>query len=66
MASNSLLGGAPRVVNIGLRGFADELAARRAEVVHVDWRPPAAGRRVLGELLARLGAHETAIAQANA
>ena len=66
MASKSLLDGAPRVVNIGLRGFADELAAHRAEVVHVDWRPPAPGRRVLGELLARLGAQETAIAQANA
>ncbi|MEJ2176326.1 MAG: DUF1116 domain-containing protein, partial [bacterium] len=66
MSSRSLLGGAPRVVNIGLRGFADELAARSVEVVHVDWRPPAPGRRALGELLARLGAHEAAIASANA
>jgi hypothetical protein len=66
MSSNSLLDGAPRVVNIGLRGFADDLAARQAEVVHVDWRPPAPGRRALGALLARLGAQEAAIARANA
>jgi Protein of unknown function (DUF1116) len=66
MSSRSLLGGAPRVVNIGLRGFADALAARRVDVVHVDWRPPASGRRALGELLARLGAHASTIARANA
>jgi len=65
MSSNSLLGGAPRVVNIGLRGFADELAARGAEVVQVDWRRPAPARQGLLELLARLGTHEAAIARAN-
>jgi len=57
MSSRSLLGSAPRVVNVGLRGFADALAARSVDVVHVDWRPPAPGRHVLGELLARLDAH---------
>ena len=63
---NSLLSGAPRVINVGLRGFADELAARGVAVAHVDWRPPAAGReRALG-LLSWLARHEKKIARANA
>jgi hypothetical protein len=66
MSAKSLLGGAPRVVNIGLRGFADELSARNVEVVDVDWRPPSPGRRALDEILVRLGAHAAAITRANA
>jgi hypothetical protein len=30
-----------KVVNIGLRGFADELTAAGVSVTHVDWSPPA-------------------------
>src|ERR687888_354658 len=37
---SSLLGGPPRVVNIGLAGFARDLAANGVAVVQVDWRPP--------------------------
>jgi len=66
MSSGRLLGAAPRVVNIGLRGFAEDLSAHGVEVVHVDWRPPAPARLAVLELLVRLGAHETAIARANA
>jgi len=65
MASRSLLSSAPRVVNIGLASFAQELAARGVAVAHVDWRPPAQGRRDLGDLLARIAGHERAIAKAN-
>src|SRR5205823_12807162 len=36
----SLLGGPPRVVNLGLAGFARDLAASGVAVVQVDWRPP--------------------------
>jgi hypothetical protein len=36
----SLLGGPPRVVNIGLAGFARDLAINAVAVVQVDWRPP--------------------------
>ena len=36
----SLIGGPPRVVNIGLAGFARDLAANGIAVVQVDWRPP--------------------------
>jgi hypothetical protein len=42
------------VVNIGLADFAGPPAAHGANVVHLDWRPPAAGDRDLGLLLARL------------
>ena len=65
MSSRTLLSGAPRVVNIGLASFAQELASRGVAVAHVDWRPPAQGRRDLGDLLARLAAHDRAIAKAN-
>ena len=43
-----------RAVNIGLAGFADPIRAAGAPVVALDWRPPAAGDRELGLLLAWL------------
>lgn len=51
-----LLEGPLVVVNVGLRGFADELSARGVSVVHVDWQPPAGGDVKLAALLAKLGA----------
>jgi hypothetical protein len=36
----SLLGGPPRVLNIGLAGFARDLAGNGVAVVQVEWRPP--------------------------
>ena len=63
---SSLLGGAPRIVNIGLRSFADELAARGAAVAHVDWRPPAPGRDKVLDRLEWLGRHAKKIDKANA
>jgi hypothetical protein len=42
------------VINIGLADFAGPPAAHGASVVHLDWRPPAAGDRELGLLLARM------------
>ena len=65
MKLRPLLSGAPRVVNIGLASFAEELASQGASVVQVDWRPPAQGRRDLAELLAKLARHEERIAAAN-
>jgi Protein of unknown function (DUF1116) len=47
----ALLAGPLRVVNVGLAGFARELAARGTKVAQVDWSPPAGGRQ---ELLAAL------------
>jgi hypothetical protein len=42
------------VVNIGLSGFADDLAAAGVAVAHVDWLPPAGGDAATAALLARL------------
>jgi FdrA protein len=44
----------PRVINLGLRLFADQLDACGVPAVHVDWRPPAGGDERLASLLERL------------
>lgn len=49
-----MLGDPPRLVNVGLSGFVEAPRAHGAEVVHLDWRPPAEGDRELGLLVARL------------
>ncbi len=51
---SDLLCGTPTVVNVGLQGFADELAVQNVDVVHVDWSPPAGGNPHLVTLLAQL------------
>lgn len=43
------------VVNIGLDGFAQELAQQGVKVTRLDWRPPAEGDAELAELLSKLG-----------
>jgi len=50
----SLLQDGPRVVNLGVRTFAETLAATGAPHVHVAWRPPAGGDPALGVALAAL------------
>lgn len=44
----------PKVINVGLELFADQLLARGVPVVHVDWRPPAGGDSRLVSILQRL------------
>ena len=46
-----LLAQPPRVINIGLRGFAETLLEHDAQVVHYDWRPSAGGDRRLQALI---------------
>lgn len=41
-------------INVGLDSFTDSLRDQNAEVVHVDWRPPAGGDEKLANLLTRL------------
>ncbi len=41
-------------INVGLESFADSLKDQGAEVVWVDWRPPAGGNEKLAALLARM------------
>ena len=54
-ALKKLVAEPPKVVNVGLKGFADVLSARGVETVHVDWSPPAGGDPELADLLAKLG-----------
>jgi hypothetical protein len=54
-APKGLLEGPPRVVNLGLSSFAEELEAAGVEVIQVDWSPPAGGDAKLAELLSRMG-----------
>jgi len=55
MEVDKLLQSEVRVVNIGLRQFARDLAACHVPVVHVDWSPPAVHDPKLADLLAKLG-----------
>jgi FdrA protein len=52
--ASGLLGAPPRVINIGLELFAENLASQGAQVVHVRWSPPAGGNSQLADLLAKL------------
>ena len=53
--ATALLAAPPRVINIGLELFAENLAGQGAQVVHVRWSPPAGGNSQLADLLAKLG-----------
>jgi FdrA protein len=50
-----LLSAPLKVVNIGLDGFAADLARQNVRVVRVRWSPPAGGKPELARLLAKLG-----------
>jgi hypothetical protein len=41
MSAENLLSNGPKVINVGLPNFAADLAQNQANVVHVDWQPPA-------------------------
>ena len=43
------------ILNIGLEGFAEDLRQQQAEVVHMDWSPPAGGDEDMADLLSKLG-----------
>jgi FdrA protein len=46
-----LLTESPRIINIGLREFAETLLDRKAQVVQYDWSPAAGGDRRLQALI---------------
>ena len=43
-----------KVVNVGLQGFADNIAAAGGEVTHLSWAPPAGADAALGWTLATM------------
>jgi FdrA protein len=43
-----------KVVNIGLRAFAEDLEKQDKRVVHVDWKPAAGGDERLQSILERM------------
>lgn len=51
---DELLDKGPVAVNLGVEDFANSLKAQGAEVIQVDWTPPAGGDREMMELLDQL------------
>ena len=49
-----LLQNGPVAINIGIFDFAETLKSQGAEVVHLNWNPPAGGDPELIELLDQL------------
>jgi FdrA protein len=49
-----LLARPPKVINVGLERFADDLVRQGFPVQHVQWSPPAGGDARLAELLSKL------------
>ena len=52
--NHTLLEGPPRVINIGLSSFADDLKKQDVEMVNLNWSPPARGNVELANLIAKL------------
>ena len=65
MGVNDLLRSPLKVVNVGLKDFADDLARGGVPVLHVDWSPPGGGDPRLGGILSKL-APAKLIEEANA
>lgn len=51
---NSLFKSNINTINIGLETFNDTLVQQKIDSIHLDWRPPAQGNIVLGEILSNL------------
>jgi hypothetical protein len=50
----SLLSDGPVAISLGLRGFAESLLSQGAQVVQVDWTPPADIDDEMAEILDKL------------
>ncbi len=51
---DNLLGNQPIIINIGLKSFFEALEKQDAQVVHIEWKPPAHGDPELIDLLNKL------------
>lgn len=54
MNLNEFFGKELKVVNIGLRSFAEDLEKQDKRVIQVDWRPAAGGDEKLQSILERM------------
>lgn len=54
MKVNELFKEELKVVNMGLRSFANDVKSQNVPVIHVDWRPVAGGNKKLTSLLSKL------------
>lgn len=54
MKVNELFKSELKVINMGLRSFAQDIKSQNVPVIHVDWRPVAGGNKKLGSLLSKL------------
>jgi hypothetical protein len=52
--NNDLLHQPLIIINLGLESFAEDMKGQGAEVVQVDWKPPAGGDAELMDLLDNL------------
>jgi len=43
-----------KVVNMGLRSFYESLKEQEVPTVHMDWKPPAGGKKEMMEILKKL------------
>ncbi|MEM3514767.1 MAG: hypothetical protein QW495_05530 [Candidatus Hadarchaeum sp.] len=44
----------PKIINVGAKHFYEFLKAQGADVVHVEWKPPAGGDKETAKLLDKL------------
>ena len=51
---DELFGQDLRVINLGLKSFADDLKSQSIQVIHVDWRPTAGGNAKMMAILNKL------------
>jgi len=65
MAANTLFNDALTVVNVGLAGFAENIASAGGACIPLQWQPPAQGDRAAGWALAQTLSHPV-VEQANA
>lgn len=54
MKVNELFKQELKVINMGLRSFANDLKSQGVTVIHVDWRPVAGGNKKMASLLSKL------------
>ena len=63
--SSNFLKQKPRIINVGIESFAEELKTNEAEVIQLDWKPPARGSIELNQKLTEILLRKDEIDKAN-